>query len=74
MGKARVTITVKGKNLEILDKMVEATGKLRGDIVAEMVAELLEGVTPALEATDELSAYKALFRQSLIKLSDIFGE
>lgn len=74
MGKARVTITVKGKNLEILDKMVEATGKLRGEIVSEMVAELLEGVTPVVEATDELSAYKAVFRQSLIKLADIFDE
>lgn len=74
MGKARVTITVKGKNLEILDKMVEATGKLRGEIVAEMVAELLEGVAPVVEATDELSAYKAVFRQSLIKLADIFDE
>ena len=74
MGKARVTITVKGKNLEILDKMVEATGKKRGDIVAEMVSELLEGVIPVVDATDELSAYKALFRQSLVKLADIFGE
>lgn len=70
MDKARVTITVKGKNLEVLDKMVEATGKLRGEIVAEMVAEVLEGISPLIEETDELSAYKAVFRRSLIKLMD----
>lgn len=72
--KARVTITVKGKNLETLDKMVAATGKLRGDIIAELVSEVLEGVTPALEAKDELSAYKALFRESLAKLADTFAD
>ena len=70
MDKARVTITVKGKNLEVLNKMVEATGKQRGDIVSEMVAEILEGITPLIEETDELSAYKAVFRRSLIKLMD----
>lgn len=70
MDKARVTITVKGKNLEVLDKMVEATGKKRGDIVSEMVAEVLEGISPLIEETDELSAYKAVFRRSLIKLMD----
>lgn len=70
MDKARVTITVKGKNLEVLNKMVEATGKKRGDIVSEMVAEVLEGISPLMEETDELSAYKAIFRRSLVKLMD----
>ena len=70
MDKARVTITVKGKNLEVLNKMVEATGKKRGDIVSEMVAEILEGISPLIEETDELSAYKAVFRRSLLKLMD----
>ena len=70
MDKARVTITVKGKNLEVLNKMVEATGKQRGDIVSEMVAEVLDGISPLIEETDELSAYKAVFRRSLLKLMD----
>ena len=70
MDKARVTITVKGKNLEVLNKMVEATGKKRGDIVSEMVAEVLEGISPLMEEADELSAYKAVFRRSLLKLMD----
>lgn len=70
MDKARVTITVKGKNLEVLNKMVEATGKKRGDIVSEMVAEVLEGISPLMEEADELSAYKAVFRRSLVKLMD----
>ena len=70
MDKARVTITVKGKNLEVLNKMVEATGRQRGDIVSEMVAEILEGISPLIEETDELSAYKAVFRRSLLKLMD----
>jgi len=70
MDKARVTITVKGKNLEVLNKMVEATGKQRGDIVSEMVAEVLDGISPMIEETDELSAYKAVFRRSLLKLMD----
>lgn len=70
MDKARVTITVKGKNLEVLNKMVEATGKQRGDIVSEIVAEVLDGISPLIEETDELSAYKAVFRRSLLKLMD----
>ena len=70
MDKARVTITVKGKNLEVLNKIVEATGRQRGDIVSEMVAEILEGISPLIEETDELSAYKAVFRRSLLKLMD----
>jgi len=70
MDKARVTITVKGKNLEVLNKMVEATGKQRGDIVSEMVAEVLDGISPLIEEADELSAYKAVFRRSLLKLMD----
>jgi len=74
MDKARVTITVKGKNLEVLDKMVEATGKQRGDIVSEMVAEVLDGISPLIEETDELSAYKAVFRRSLLKLMDALSE
>jgi len=74
MDKARVTITVKGKNLEVLNKMVEATGKQRGDIVSEMVAEVLDGISPLIEETDELSAYKAVFRRSLLKLMDALSE
>lgn len=74
MDKARVTITVKGKNLEVLNKMVEATGKQRGDIVSEMVSEVLEGISPLIEETDELSAYKAIFRRSLVKLMDALSE
>ena len=74
MAKARVTITVKGKNLEVLNKIVEATGKQRGVIVGEMVAEILESLIPAMEATDELSAYKAVFRHLLSKLADAVSE
>ena len=50
--------------------MVEATGKQRGDIVSEIVAEVLDGISPLIEETDGVPAYKAVFRRSLLKLMD----
>lgn len=74
MDKARVTVTVKGKNLEVLDKIAAANQKQRGEIAADMINEVLASLIPVLSAESESKAYKVMFQQALTKLADLFEE
>jgi hypothetical protein len=67
--KARITVSVKGKELEVITKLAEATGKRRGDIVSEWVNEFANMMAPVLDAKTEGQAWKQLFYQSLSKMS-----
>lgn len=74
MAKTRVTIALGGKHLEVLDKIADASHKKRGTILTEMAEEMLDGLIPALEAESEGQAWKALFRTSLNKISELLDE
>lgn len=74
LAKARVTITLDGKYLDVVEQMAKATGKKRGDIVHELFYELLDGLIPALNAPTQELAWKELFRSSLLKINELLDE
>ena len=74
LDKARVTITIRGKELEVIDAIAKSSGKLRGDVVAEIFHEVMEGILPVLEADSESQAMKLVFRAGLNKLAAMLDE
>lgn len=72
--KARITITLRDKHLEVVNALAKSSNKKPGDIVAELIKEVLEGITPALEAENEAQAMRAILRVGLNKLGTLLDE
>lgn len=72
--KLKVTITLKGREVEVVTAIAESSGKRKGDVVAEIVHEVLAGLIPAIDSQSESQAIRAVLRVGLNKLSGLLDE
>lgn len=74
MERARITITLRGKEVEVVQALAKSSGRKPGDIVAEMVHELLESIMPAFDTDNEAQAMRIILRNGLNKLGKLLDE
>lgn len=71
---ARITVTVKEGNLEVLEKIAKANKVTRGIQLSQIVNEILEGMEPVIESGSTAKAKKMMFKTALTKMLEVLEE
>lgn len=70
----RVTVTLRGERRQMIEQLAAASMKKPGDIVGDLVYEVLDSLMPVLQAGDTEQARRVLFKSALSKLVDLVDE
>lgn len=71
----RITMTITGKQLEILRRIAEAVGRDPGDVARDIVNQTVDGISEIFDgAADSEFAVRKLYRMAFSKLQQSFEE
>ena len=71
----RITMTVTGKQLEILNRIAESMGLDAGDVARDIVKQTVDGIGEIFEGvSDSEFAIRKLYRMAFSKMNESFEE
>lgn len=71
----RITMTVTGKQLEILNRIAESMGLEAGDVARDIVKQTVDGIGEIFEGvSDSEFAIRKLYRMAFSKMNESFEE